>query len=80
MECTYQKNMFPGLIYRGTDSPIVLLCFYSGRIVLTGGKPSPPPFPRCLPSDHGRACAGKAVSDISGGWERLWPIVQRFIY
>ena len=38
MECTYQKNMFPGLIYRARDCPVVLLCFYSGKIVLTGGK------------------------------------------
>jgi transcription initiation factor TFIID TATA-box-binding protein len=38
MECTYQKNMFPGLIYRSKDAPVVLLCFYSGKVVLTGGK------------------------------------------
>ena len=38
MECTYQKNMFPGLIYRPDASPVVLLCFYSGKIVITGGK------------------------------------------
>ena len=38
MECTYQRNMFPGLIYRGRDAPVVLLCFYSGKVVLTGGK------------------------------------------
>lgn len=36
--CTYQRNMFPGLIFRPDKSPIVLLCFYSGRIVITGGK------------------------------------------
>lgn len=35
--CTFQKNMFPGLIFRPTNG-IVLLCFYSGKIVLTGGK------------------------------------------
>jgi transcription initiation factor TFIID TATA-box-binding protein len=38
MECTYQKNMFPGLIYRAVNCPVVLLCFFSGKIVLTGGK------------------------------------------
>jgi transcription initiation factor TFIID TATA-box-binding protein len=36
--CTYQKNMFPGLIYRPDSSPVVLLCFFSGKIVITGGK------------------------------------------
>lgn len=36
--CTYQKNMFPGLIFRPLNSPIVLLVFTSGKIVLTGAK------------------------------------------
>lgn len=35
---TYQPNMFPGLIYRPTTVPIVLLLFYSGKIVITGAK------------------------------------------
>ena len=38
LNCTYQKRMFPGLIYRPESSPVVLLCFYSGKIVITGGK------------------------------------------
>ena len=38
INCTYQKRMFPGLIYRPEASPVVLLCFYSGKIVITGGK------------------------------------------
>lgn len=37
-ESTYQRSMFPGLIYRPMGSPVVLLCFTSGRIVITGGK------------------------------------------
>lgn len=36
--CTYQPNMFPGLIYRPDNSPVVLLIFHSGKIVITGGK------------------------------------------
>jgi transcription initiation factor TFIID TATA-box-binding protein len=36
--CTYQKNMFPGLIFRPVNSPVVLLVFTSGKIVLTGAK------------------------------------------
>ena len=35
---TYQKNMFPGLIFRPDHSPVVLLVFLSGKIVITGGK------------------------------------------
>ena len=38
IECTYQRNMFPGAIYRCKDVPVVLLCFCSGKVVLTGGK------------------------------------------
>lgn len=36
--CTYQKNMFPGLILRPIKSRIVFLIFTSGKIVLTGAK------------------------------------------
>ena len=36
--CTYQPNMFPGLIYRPTHLNIVLLIFFSGKIVITGAK------------------------------------------
>jgi transcription initiation factor TFIID TATA-box-binding protein len=35
---TYQKTIFPGLVLRPPESPIVLLIFKSGRIVCTGGK------------------------------------------
>jgi transcription initiation factor TFIID TATA-box-binding protein len=38
LNCTYQRKMFPGLIYRPDSSPVVLLCFFSGKIVITGGK------------------------------------------
>lgn len=38
VECTFQRHMFPGCIWRNPECPVVLLCFFSGRIVLTGGK------------------------------------------
>jgi transcription initiation factor TFIID TATA-box-binding protein len=38
LNCTYQRKMFPGLIYRPEASPVVLLCFFSGKIVITGGR------------------------------------------
>lgn len=38
VHCTYQPQLFPGLIYRPDNSPIVLICFFSGNIVVTGGK------------------------------------------
>jgi transcription initiation factor TFIID TATA-box-binding protein len=37
-EVTFQRNMFPGLIFRAVENSVVLLCFNSGKIVVTGGK------------------------------------------
>jgi TATA-box binding protein (TBP) (component of TFIID and TFIIIB) len=36
--CQYRKNLFPGLVYRPAHSPVVILCFTSGKCVITGGK------------------------------------------
>lgn len=36
--CQYRKNLFPGLVYRPANSPVVVLCFCSGKCVITGGK------------------------------------------
>lgn len=36
--CSYEPEMFPGLIYRMSSPKIVLLIFVSGKIVLTGAK------------------------------------------
>jgi transcription initiation factor TFIID TATA-box-binding protein len=38
LDCMYQRTMFPGLVYRPDNSPVVLLCFFSGKVVITGGK------------------------------------------
>jgi len=35
---TYQPSIFPGLIFRPENSPIVLLIFKSSRIVVTGAR------------------------------------------
>ena len=36
--CSYEPEMFPGLIFHMQDPKIVLLIFVSGKIVLTGAK------------------------------------------
>ncbi|ORD95363.1 TBP [Hepatospora eriocheir] len=36
--CSYEPELFPGLIYRMVKPRIVLLIFVSGKIVLTGAK------------------------------------------
>lgn len=36
--CSYEPEVFPGLVYRMLDPKIVLLIFVSGKLVLTGAK------------------------------------------
>jgi transcription initiation factor TFIID TATA-box-binding protein len=36
--CSYEPELFPGLIYRIIQPKIVLLIFNSGKVVLTGAK------------------------------------------
>lgn len=36
--CSYEPELFPGLIYRMQQPKIVLLVFVSGKVVLTGAK------------------------------------------
>ena len=38
IECTFQRSMFPGLVYRAQNSAVVMLIFASGRVVITGGR------------------------------------------
>lgn len=57
-ECTYQRSMFPGLIYRPLRASVVLLCFASAKVVITGGK---------------------SAAQIFSEWERLAPVVARYV-
>jgi transcription initiation factor TFIID TATA-box-binding protein len=36
--CSYEPELFPGLIFRMADPKVVLLIFVSGKVVLTGAK------------------------------------------
>mmetsp|Transcript_9344 Transcript_9344/g.24712 ORF Transcript_9344/g.24712 Transcript_9344/m.24712 type:complete len:216 (+) Transcript_9344:415-1062(+) len=36
--CSYEPELFPGLIYRMMEPKVVLLVFVSGKVVLTGAK------------------------------------------
>ncbi|CAM9823898.1 unnamed protein product, partial [Choristocarpus tenellus] len=36
--CSYEPELFPGLIYRLAQPKVCLLIFVSGKVVLTGGK------------------------------------------
>ena len=37
-EMAWEPRKFPGLVWRDQTSKLVLLCFRSGRIVITGAK------------------------------------------
>jgi transcription initiation factor TFIID TATA-box-binding protein len=38
VSCSYEPELFPGLVYRLLDPKISLLIFVSGKVVITGGK------------------------------------------
>ena len=38
LHCLYQRSMFPGLVWHAQASRVVLLCFYSSKVVITWGK------------------------------------------
>lgn len=36
--CRYEPELFPGLVYRMNQSRCIVLCFSSGKLILTGAK------------------------------------------
>jgi len=36
--CSYEPELFPGLVYRFGNPKVVMLIFVSGRIIVTGAK------------------------------------------
>lgn len=36
--CSYEPEVFPGLVYKMLEPKLVLLIFVSGKVVLTGAK------------------------------------------
>jgi len=36
--CSYEPEVFPGLVYRMMEPKLVILIFVSGKVVLTGAK------------------------------------------
>lgn len=55
--CTYQPKIFPGLIFRPSRSPIVLLIFKSSRIIVTGC--TRPPTARAPAATDPLGCRGR---------------------
>ena len=42
LNCEYEPEQFPGVVYRVKEPKFAILMFRSGRAVCTGGKPSAP--------------------------------------
>ena len=38
LNCEYEQEQFPGVVYRVVDPKLAILMFRSGRAVCTGGK------------------------------------------
>lgn len=38
VNCMYEPEIFPGLIYRPNDSRVVVIFFMTGKVVITGSK------------------------------------------
>ena len=41
LNCEYEPEQFPGVVYRVTEPKLAILMFRSGRAVCTGGKNEP---------------------------------------
>ena len=71
IECTFQRSMFPGLVYRAQNSNVVMLIFGSGRVVKVERKDADgvwftQPFELSLEHSLERA-ARHATSRLHGG-------------
>jgi TATA-box binding protein (TBP) (component of TFIID and TFIIIB) len=77
--CTFQQRLFPGLILRPDRSPVVLLIFSSGKIVITGAALNHNAKPRTLDHNPQTRAGGRREIDIAVGWERLWPLVREYV-
>ena len=65
---TYQPNMFPGLIYRPMNVPVVFLVFFSGKVVMgrlvhtcLGSSSLIAHVRHCPPSPHANSFIGRTA-------------------
>jgi transcription initiation factor TFIID TATA-box-binding protein len=75
--CSYEPELFPGLIYRMMHPKIVLLIFVSGKVVLTGKMNN-----HFLYLNHLYHCflfsGAKVRREIHEAFERIYPILKGF--
>ncbi len=75
--CSYEPELFPGLVYRMYNPKIVLLIFVSGRIIITGAKNRRDMdaaleklYPILLEYQKPKAAAGASSGGGGGGGKR----------
>lgn len=73
--CSYEPELFPGLIYRMMQPKIVLLIFVSGKVVLTG-KIQTNKFSSLYKIDF--VLGAKVRREIHEAFERIYPILKGF--
>ena len=59
LNCEYEPEQFPGVVYRVTDPKLAILMFRSGRAVCTGGKDE----------DNIHTGIDRMIKDLSSCWD-----------
>ena len=70
--CSYEPELFPGLIYRMKNPKIVLLIFVSGKVVLTGAKV------RCVGWQQLIAFGAQERNDTYQAFEKIYPVLKEY--
>ena len=64
LNCEYEPEQFPGVVYRVTDPKLAILMFRSGRAVCTGGKDE----------DNIHTGIDRMISDLRGAGIKTWDL------
>ena len=63
LNCEYEPEQFPGIVYRVTDPKLAILMFRSGRAVCTGGKDE---------EDNIHTGIDRMIADLRGAGIETW--------
>ena len=64
LNCEYEPEQFPGVVYRVTDPKLAILMFRSGRAVCTGGKDE----------DNIHTGIDRMIADLRGAGIKTWDL------
>ena len=66
LNCEYEPEQFPGVVYRVTDPKLAILMFRSGRAVCTGGKDE----------DNIHTGIDRMIADLRGAGIKTWDLAD----